>query len=225
MIYGITHEAPKELRESLVLCPPASCADALEDGSADIALVPVAALKNLPDARIITSYCISASSKVETVVLLSDTPLEEVSKIYLDTHSRTSVQLVRILAREKWGIAPIFIDNIPPRLEPHEAMVAIGDKVFELEKNYKIKIDLAQHWQEHTGLPFVFAVWATRKDNIDSRLVDQLDAAIGYGVRNIPLAVPWDDQRERNLHYLTHNIEFELSKAKHEAINLFLSKL
>lgn len=224
MIYGITHAAPKYLRDALVLCPPASCAAALADGSADIALIPVATLKTIPNSHIITDYCISASDRVETVALLSDTPLNDIHTIYLDAHSRTSVQLVRILAREKWQITPKYIDNIPEELTAGEAMVAIGDKVFEIEKRYSQKVDLAYEWQQHTGLPFVFAVWATCK-NIDQQIVKELNDALAHGVRNVPLSVPWDENRQRNLRYLTHNIEFTLNASKTEAINLFLSKI
>lgn len=43
---------------------------------------------------------------MRTVVLASDYPVEELDTIWLDSHSRTSVRLARILAAEKWGIAP-----------------------------------------------------------------------------------------------------------------------
>lgn len=224
MIYGIQHAGSPELRASLSLCPPAGCADALIDGSADIALVPVAALPKVKDVQIITDYCISASQRVETVALLSNTDLSLVKRIYLDSHSRTSVQLVRVLARELWKIEPQYVDNLPLTLSQGEAMVAIGDKVFEIEGRFNHKTDLAQQWHMMTGLPFVFAVWASRP-GVDQKIVNELNAAISYGVRNIPMTVPWDGFRERNLRYLTQNIEFELSEGKREAINLFLSKL
>lgn len=224
MIYGITHAAPVELRDALILCPPAECADALIDGRADIALIPVAEIRNVPNAEIITDFCISATGRVETVALLSNTPIDNIHTIYLDAHSRTSVQLVRILAREHWGITPRYIDDLPSDLLPGEAMVAIGDKVFEIENRFTQKTDLAQHWQEMTGLPFVFAVWVARI-GVDKQLITQLNAALAIGVDSIPMAVPWDKNRERNLRYLTENIEFRLSEDKHKAIHLFLSKI
>lgn len=224
MIYGIIHAAPIELREALVLCPPAECADALIEGRADIALIPVAEITRIKNAQIITDFCISATGRVETVALLSNTPIENIHTIYLDAHSRTSVQLVRVLAREYWGITPRYIDNLPTELLLGEAMVAIGDKVFEIENRFTQKTDLAQHWQEMTGLPFVFAVWVARK-GVNKQLIEQLNAALAIGVDSIPMAVPWDKNRERNLKYLTENIEFHLSEDKHKAIHLFLSKI
>ena len=104
-IYGITR-AGDSLREGLLLCPPRLCAEALRTGEANVGLIPVAAIPEIPDLQIITPFCIGASGPVRTVVLASDYPVEELDTIWLDSHSRTSVRLARILAAEKWGIAP-----------------------------------------------------------------------------------------------------------------------
>lgn len=104
-IYGITR-AGGSLREGLLLCPPRLCAEALRTGEANVGLIPVAAIPEIPDLQIITPFCIGASGPVRTVVLASDYPIEELDTIWLDSHSRTSVRLARILAAEKWGIAP-----------------------------------------------------------------------------------------------------------------------
>lgn len=104
-IYGITR-AGGSLREGLLLCPPRLCAEALRTGEANVGLIPVAAIPEIPDLQIITPFCIGASGPVRTVVLASDYPVEELDTIWLDSHSRTSVRLARILAAEKWGVAP-----------------------------------------------------------------------------------------------------------------------
>ena len=104
-IYGITR-AGGSLREGLLLCPPRLCAEALRTGEANVGLIPVAAIPEIPDLQIITPFCIGASGPVRTVVLASDYPIEELDTIWLDSHSRTSVRLARILAAAKWGLAP-----------------------------------------------------------------------------------------------------------------------
>lgn len=104
-IYGITR-AGGSLREGLLLCPPRLCAESLRTGEANVGLIPVAAIPEIPDLQIITPFCIGASGPVRTVVLASDYPVEELDTIWLDSHSRTSVRLARILAAEKWGVAP-----------------------------------------------------------------------------------------------------------------------
>ena len=138
---------------ALSLEVPSLCAASAIAGDTDIALVPAAAVPLIPGfsfssvpalspdgftPQVITDFCIGAEGPVETVVLLSDTPLCDVRRVYLDSHSRTSVQLVRVLAREHWRIGPqwvYFADcgsaaAAGRGLEYGEAMVAIGDKVF-----------------------------------------------------------------------------------------------
>jgi len=97
-IYGITR-AGGSLREGLLLCPPRLCAEALRTGEANVGLIPVAAIPEIPDLQIITPFCIGASGPVRTVVLASDYPVEELDTIWLDSHSRTS-------SRPKSGVSP-----------------------------------------------------------------------------------------------------------------------
>ena len=52
-IYGITR-AGGSLREGLLLCPPRLCAEALRTGEANVGLIPVAAIPEIPDLQIIT---------------------------------------------------------------------------------------------------------------------------------------------------------------------------
>ena len=103
-IYGIQHEG--NLRADLLLAPPAGCYENYVSGRADIALMPSAMVPSLTSTNIITDYCIGSSGKVRTVVLLSNVPINQVRRIYLDAHSRTSVQLCGYLAANLWRIQP-----------------------------------------------------------------------------------------------------------------------
>lgn len=224
MIHGIRCAGPSWLRDALALCPPVDCAKAFANGTADIALLPVGALPELDAPNIITDYCISATGKVKTVSLLSNAPIADVQTIWLDGHSRTSRELVRILADELWHITPEYKEGLPEVLGPYEAMLAIGDKVFELQLRYLRKTDLALAWQTLTGLPFVFAVWVA-KPHVTSEQIAQLNAALQYGVQHIEDSLPENDYKDRNRVYLTQNIEFNLSPTKRQAMELFLQKL
>lgn len=225
-IYGITCAGSSELRNGLLTAIPAHCADAYLSGKADIALVPVGALSESDLDNIITPYCISASSRVETVALLSDSPIDKIDTIYLDSHSRTSVALAQVLAREWWHITPKFVAGIDRgyKVGPNQAIVAIGDKVFDIESRYAVKTDLAEQWQLYTGLPFVFAVWVARTE-IGKRAQAELGKALAFGVSNIEKSIAKDRYYARNLSYLTKNIEFEFNASKREAMELFLKKI
>ncbi len=224
-IYGIERAAPR-LSSALNTCVPAECARMIRDGEADIALVPVAVIPSLKNCKIITNFCISAENEVRTVELLSNTPINLIKKIYLDSHSRTSAQLVQIIAREKWVIDPIWVDNLPDNPEniAHgEAVMCIGDKVFELEGKFEYNVDLATEWIEHTGLPFVFAAWvATEKGQ---QYEQELAQALEFGVEHTAQAIEEYNPKQPLAHtYLTHNIKYYLNEAKVEAMKVFWEK-
>ncbi len=224
MIYGIRRVAHRALCDGLHLAIPSQCAKIAADGMCDIALVPVGALSSLPPYKIITDYCISATGEVDTVALLSNTELSKVTRIYRDTHSRTSVKLCELLCGELWKIAPEFVDGLPSELSEGEAMVAIGDKVFDLEDNYKYKIDLSSEWERLYSLPFVFAVWVALTP-LGEQYSEKLNESLAYGVSHISDALPDDPPRPRFLRYLTESIEYGLSEKKLQSMELFLSKI
>lgn len=224
MIYGIEHATP-ELRAALSLAVPALCAQSLIDQTADVALVPVAEIPHISNAKIITDYCISAYGKVDTVALLSRVPLDQIKTIYLDAHSRTSVQLARILARELWNIQPNWVENIPTKeLAETEAIVVIGDKVFDIQSNFSYKWDLAEQWQLLTGLPFVFAAWVSRTA-VGDAIEQELNQALSYGCDHISESIPDHYDHEKAYKYLTENIQFRLNEPKRKAIKLFWEKI
>ncbi|MEG2613285.1 MAG: MqnA/MqnD/SBP family protein, partial [Alistipes sp.] len=105
-IYGIEHES--NFRAELLLTPPADCARNFREGNADIALLPVAAVPSLNDAEIVTQYCIGAAGAVRTVVLVSNTPIAQARRVFLDAHSLTSAQLTAYLYKRHWRTAPEF---------------------------------------------------------------------------------------------------------------------
>src|SRR2546428_3316192 len=81
---------------------PADCAEKVIDGRADVGLIPVAALLKLPYYEIISDYCIGANGAVNSVFLFSTKPINEVKTIRLDTESRTSNNLAKLLIINYW---------------------------------------------------------------------------------------------------------------------------
>jgi len=224
-IYGIEH-AGIDLYADLLLSPPRGCASLLRDGGAEIALIPVAAVPSIPDIRIVTPFCIGASRSVRTVVLAADSPLDRLDTIYLDSHSLTSVRLVRILASKLWGIRPEWKElkdfsalNAP---QPRTGYLIIGDKVFDHEDEFIYSYDLAAEWREATGLPFAFAVWVARKGT-PYEVTDALEEALTFGVERIYEAVQQSDYRDRPYayDYLTRNIDFLFDNEKRKALQKF----
>ncbi len=210
----------------LLLAPPARCAALLEAGEVDISLTPVAALPALQPVQLISDYCLGAVGPVRTVVLLSDSPLENIHTVYLDPQSRTSVQLARVLAKEFWHITPSFeplADTVFP-LKAGEGVVLIGDKVFSHERQFAYCYDLSDAWIRFTGKPFVFAAWATRK-KIDASFIQLFNEALAYGVAHIAEAVAVEASTfdaSLAVDYLTNNMNYLFDERKREGLQEFL---
>jgi len=227
-IYGIERSGFFPYAD-IYLYPPAECADAISSGRADIALIPVAEIPSISNIKIIGGHCISATDNVRTVVLLSESPVSEIKRIYLDPHSRTSVRLVKILAKEYWKIIPEWIDltdyeSVTP--SEGDGFVLIGDKVFDYETKFRQKYDLSHEWYKYTGLPFVFAAWVAN-NSVPETAVADLEKALDYGIKNIENAVNQDRRIDRKTayKYLTESIDFNLDNDKRESMRLFFRKL
>lgn len=226
-VYGLKHA--DNLRANLLLAPPAECAKNYIEGKADIALLPAAVVPELKQTNIITDYCIGAVGAVRTVVIMSNTPIGNIKRIWLDAHSRTSVQLSGYLAQNKWHINPEWLHmadySVMAHAQEGDAFLLIGDKVFDYEGKFKYCYDLALEWREVTKLPFAFAVWVARK-GVPYEITDQLQHALTFGVEHI-----WEAVSESNYmgadggltayEYLTRNIDFILDEEKHKALKKF----
>jgi len=228
-MYGLMHEGMPEMLE-MELNIPSVCSEKLERGEVDLALVPVAILPQLSESYIVSDYCIGAVGSVKTVGIYSDVPIEELTEVYLDFHSRTSVQLAQILMKEYWHISPTllqakegFIDKIGGTV----GAVVIGDRAIGLEEKHFYFYDLGEMWLKHTGLPFVFAAWVSNRP-LPEDFIEKLNKAFDYGIHSIPelmyiLPSPSDDFDLEE--YFTRYISYELDADKKKGLALFLSKL
>jgi chorismate dehydratase len=226
-MYGIMHSKFQDAIE-LSLDIPSVCADKLKAGSVDIGIIPVAEISGIRNANIVTDYCISCSGKVRTVVLVSHVPVGEIKSIVLDYQSRTSVQLVKILARDYWKIEVEWqnggINFIRDDIRGTTAGIIIGDRVFEAEKQFPYVYDLGEAWKAHTGLDFVFACWVANK-TIDASFVSKFAEALEDGIVHIPQVI-----EEYLVHYpdypfeeyFRENIFYHLDDSKRKGMALFL---
>lgn len=227
-VYGLTH-ADNSLRADLLLHTPSRCVQAFINNECDIAIVPVGALETLGKHKIVSSYCISSSYDVHTVALMSNSPIEEITKIYVDGDSRTSAKLIKILARDYWKITPEYeqieaYDINPDDYPRGTGFMLIGDKVFAAEKKFTYFYDLVSAWNDMTKLPFVFAVWVA-KEEVSESVINALNNSLEYGLKSIDQAIAehvTGITHNAAKEYLTKNIEYTLTQDKRRAIELFL---
>jgi len=203
---------------------PASCAQDFMHGNADIALLPVGALDDLKDYKIISDYCIGCDGEVRTVCIFSNEKIEDCTRLLLDNHSRTSFLLSQVLMKEYFRLElpflPLSIDQYLN--QKGDAVLMIGDKVFEYEKDFKYKYDLGVIWKEWTGLPFVFAVWVAKND-LDASIENELNNAFKLGIGHLPEIIQAESSENLDLYYyFNHNIQYNFDKEKKKGLSHFL---
>jgi len=229
-VYGLDFYK-KDFNFDIILCPPSSCAQMAINNEVDFALIPLAALPMVKhNYNLMPQYCIGAVRSVSTVLLISNNEISSLKKIFLDTHSLTSVKLVKLLASQYWHILPEFVShdiNSNMTLNDGEAFLAIGDKCFELKGKYNFTFDLFDEWNKFTRLPFVFAVWMASK-NVSVAEIEKINTALSLGNLNKEASLRKYLSKSKNenfdfyLNYLANNINYIYDKNKEKALNLFL---
>ena len=211
---------------------PAVCADLLRSGQVDLGLTPSIEYLFGDDYRFVPGVGIGSDGPVASVALYATGPLKDVRTIALDTSSRTSVTLIKVLCRHAFGISPTFV-NAQPDLDAmtsaHGAAVLIGDPAFEAEHERLglLKTDMGEAWRQMTGLPFVYAAWTGRPDAVTARDVEALMAAQAEGLAHIPdIAAeyaPADPVRQaKAARYLRDNVRYALGEPERRGLQLFL---
>ncbi len=229
LLYGI-FKSPVARQIDLQLDIPSVCADKLQAGAADLGLVPVAVLPQLSSPQIISDFCIGSTGAVKTVALFSERPIEEIKAVYLDFHSRTSVELTKILFREHWNLNPAFLSAGPGYerlIKDDTAGLVIGDRVIGLERQFPYVYDLGEEWLTFSGLPFVFAAWVSNRP-LEPDFIKAFNAAMAQGVAEIPQLMYLLPSPSSNFDlktYFTRYISYELNAGKRKALALFLQKL
>ena len=219
---------------SLRFDPPSLCAALLNQGEIDLGLIPTIAYGDRPGDRVVPGVAIASDGPVASVALFTRAPVSEVRSIALDTSSRTSVALTRILCARRFGIAPTFAPHAPDlasMLAEHDAALVIGDPALLVDhraigRGDVQKIDLGQAWTEMTGLPFVWAFWAGRADAVTPAGVRRLQDTKNAGVQiSDALADAYvsatPQHRDLARQYLRENIRFDLTDRMLEGLRTY----
>lgn len=225
LLYGLQRPPISEQIE-LVGSYPAKIADMLLNDEVDVGLVPVTVLKKIPGFHIVGDYCIGTEGEIASVALFSEVPLHEIKKVYLDYQSRTSVELLKFLMREYWGINPEMVhaenESYRDEITGTTAGLVIGDRAFEQRKISTFIYDLGSEWKKITGLPFVFAVWASKK-KMPEEFIEIFNAANASGLQHIDEIVsekPFDSYDLKK--YYNLHLSYRLDDIKRRSIAYFL---
>ncbi|MGW4879177.1 menaquinone biosynthetic enzyme MqnA/MqnD family protein [Streptomyces sp. NPDC004262] len=162
----LTKDTPDRLNSQLV------------EGSLDIG--PIACmeyLKHADDLVLFPDIAVGSDGAVTSCLIVSQVPLGELDgrRVALGSTSRSSVRLARLLLEEREGVRPEYFScppDLPLMMQDADAAVVIGDAALRAylhqAEDLGLRVyDLGEMWKEWTGLPFVFAAWAVRKDYLE----------------------------------------------------------
>lgn len=210
---------------------PAVCAQRLEQKQVDAGLVPVieAARQHLTQ---IGSLGIACLGPVRSILLLSKVPIPEIRTLALDSSSRSSVMLARIVLEQGYKVEPetrVMAPDLSAMLGKSDAALIIGDPALRINPDGTglHVLDLGEEWYKLTALPMVFAIWAGHQSQPE--LAKLLDSSYDYGKRNIAEIV-FTECAERNLwpglayEYLNTLIQYELTDDFKRGMKLYIDE-
>jgi chorismate dehydratase len=225
LVYGLEQSPRFDLRFDV----PSRCAALLHEGAIDLGLVPsIEYLRGPEPYWIVPGPAIASRGPVASVLLYTTRPISDVRTIALDTSSRTSVALVRVLCAREFGIAPTLVPHGPDlhaMLTVCDAALVIGDLAL-FEASQVEKIDLGEAWTKATGLPFVYAFWAGREGRVttaDVRAIQQARDEGSARPRDVAHAYFPDDPVRQDIatRYLRDNIRYHLGAEERDALERF----
>lgn len=222
--------------DELVLDLPSRLADRLKAGQLDLGLIPAVEVFQNPEFVIVPDACIACAGPVWSVKLMSRVPMAEIRTLSLDEGSRTSAVLCQVLLYHLHHVRPakqpLPIDQ-PWTSVPTDAAVVIGDRAMAAESaDFPYEWDLGQVWNEWTGRPFVFAVWATRREIVEKsgarldRIQNQLNQARDRGKLELEkiaqrYAADYELSFESCLKYLSYYLNFDFGAPQRDALEHF----
>jgi chorismate dehydratase len=210
---------------------PSVCAQLLHARQIDLGLIPSIEYLRGEGYRIVPDCAVASDGPVASVAIFTSMPIDRVRSIALDTSSRTSVALTRVMAARYFGIAPSFVDyspDLPGMIARADAALLIGDPA--LLANYQPlglqKIDLGAAWKDFTSLPFVYACWTGTPGVMNAPDVAALQAARAAGeahAEDVAARFFPDDPARAALggRYLRENIRFRLGEREIAGLERF----
>ncbi|MGI9070668.1 MAG: menaquinone biosynthetic enzyme MqnA/MqnD family protein [Bryobacteraceae bacterium] len=229
LIWGMLH-GPQREQVQLSFAIPSACASEVERGTVDIGLVPVAEIPR-QGLEIVPGAGIACLGAVRSILLLSRVRWKEVRTLAADLGSRTSVELARIILRERYGVEPQVVLHEPildKMLLAADAALIIGDSALRItpeELPFEC-LDLGAEWLAQTGLPMVFAAWAGKPGISVESLQNITTGSYELGKARIDQIVE-QEYRGRQIskqladRYLREHIRFELGPNEHRGLQTF----
>ena len=217
------------LEDKTEFLPPNQLARRLRSGDFDAGLVSLTEVLHHDLYNVLDGVAVASDGPVKSVFLAHKKPLDQIDIIHGDVASLSSINLLKVIL-DHYGLVP--------RIEPfddydcageQDAVLLIGNPGIDfLRESHEHQIlDLGQAWKDITGLPFVYAVWAVRRDKGIGDLYRRLFHAKVEGQVHLEdiIANHKDFDFELRDSYLRQNIRFELGELEKDGIMEFVRRL
>ena len=214
---------------------PSALSRAARRGEVDVGPVPIVTCFELEDQFMpLGDFGIAVKDRARSVLFFTRRPIKDLNdaRIGITGESSTSVRLLKILLRERYGIRTTqFVSTTEPQTD---GILLIGDAALNNRRglpSYGRVYDLGELWLEWTGLPFVFARWIVRRDlngEASDFLVSLIEKSLAQGLKRIDeiaakrtdLSMTVDEVREYLLGF-----NYKLGQPEKDAIELFRNYL
>ncbi len=228
----LIHDLDSSDQIELVRAAPSLLKGMLAGGELDAAILPASDLPCFgPKLTLLPAGCIAAAGPTLVARIFAQVKADSLTVLWADNASRSAVVLVQVLwaylYRRRISIIPFDAsrDRAP---NDAEAVLLVGDRVVtEPPIGFDWQFDPSAIWYEMTGLPFVFAVWATMRDSECPGLYRLLLAARQAGQRHLEQiasqygpAYGWPV--DLAVRCLSEEVQFEFGEEQREGLEEFL---
>lgn len=225
-------EEGRQSEITVIPAVPSALARMLVQGEIAAALVSSFEYFRTPGYEIVPGVSISGQDHIESVRAFSRLSWRKTESVALDTSSLTSAALLKIILAEQQNSHPAYLHHAPDlhtMLKAADAALLIGDKGWLADDTGLNTLDLGHAWRQLTGLPFVYAVWLARRENITPQLTETLNQAKAWGQTQFPQIAEEEAVRlgctpAQCLHYLSEVMDYDLGEEHMRALETFGAK-
>lgn len=228
LVWGMLH-GNEQGAFDLSFSTPSACAESLKRGAVDIGIIPVIEYQRIPDLLVVPEIAIVSRQRVRSLLIFSKCDIREAKTVALDTSSRTSVAITRILFSEYYKTRPRF-DECAPDLDSmlryHDAALLIGDAAMRASQKGLLVYDLAEQWHEFSGKPLVMAVWAVRRAVADRVSPRTFFDSRAFGMAHLEEIIRSESSRsgwteEDIREYFTKDLDYSMTDDSMAGLNLY----
>jgi chorismate dehydratase len=211
---------------------PSHLAHMLAQGEIAAALVSSFDSFQHAEYAIVPGVSISGQGEIKSVRVFSHLPFSMIQSIAMDSSSLTSVALVTILLDELYNSHPQKLSMRPDldsMLASADAALLIGDHGMLADGKGLEVLDVGKAWRKLTGLPFTYAVWLGRPENVTPELTTALQTAREYGLTQLDAIAEEEAERlgcsyQICYDYLANVMDYNLEDEHYQALALFKEK-